>query len=145
MIDESKKRALISHIKALQRVGPEEILLSPGEYFDGYTDQHCTICANNRNSVSTEAFRARLCEIAARTDVSGVFIRFYDYEDALQGAKCWINSDSVYLVTSAPIESVRKWFSDFEVSDVWVEPDPGKFRGLGSIAKDERLVAVWWD
>jgi hypothetical protein len=145
MIDQAKKNRLISHIKGLQSSGAGEILLTPEDYFDGYEAMHCTICANNWNSVSTSAFRARLADIAARPDVKGVFIRFYEYEDALQDASCWIGSDSVYLVTSATLDSVKEWFADFEASDVWEERVLAGFANLPRIPNDNRLVAVWWD
>jgi len=145
MIDQSKKEALIEHIKQRHISNDIEILLSPDMYFDGYDEGHCTICANNSDSISTSRFAARLREVAAQPGVSAVFVRFYDYSDAEGSEDCWIGSDSIYLVTKASLDEVREWFSDFEVSDVWLESDLTKFDGLSKIPDGFHLVAVWWD
>jgi hypothetical protein len=144
MIDQAKKNRLITRIKELQSSGAGEILLAPEDYFDGYEESHCTICANGK-PVSTSAFRRRLAEVAAQPSVSGVFIRFYEYQDALEDAGCWIGSDSVYVVTSVEADTVRQWFGDLEPSDVWEERDFTKFGTLPSVPEGSRLVAVWWD
>jgi hypothetical protein len=145
MIDQSKKQSLIERIKQLAAPGEKEILLSPDLYFDGYDEPHCTICANNSKSISTSEFAARLQEVQKRPDVSNLFVRFYDFSDAEECEEIWINSDSVYVVTTANLEAVREWFSDFEVSDVWVETDYSKFIGLPKMPNGSQLIAVWWD
>lgn len=145
MIDQAKKRKLIEHIKLHKRSNEHELLLSPDLYFDGYDEAHCTICANNSISISTSRFAARLREVSQRPDVSGVFVRFYDFSDAEEFEDWWIGSDSVYIITKATLDSVREWFSDFEVSDVWAENDYSKFIGLPRISSDSKLIAVWWD
>src|SRR5450756_354061 len=129
MINQLKKKALIEYIKQRQKSNSRELLLSPGLYFDGYDDDHCTICANNSDPVSTSSFAARLQQIQERPDVSAVLVRFYEYSDAEDSKDCWISSDSIYVVTNAGVEEVRDWFSDFEVSDVWLEPVPANFDG----------------
>lgn len=145
MIDQSKKKALIEHIKQRQTANDIEILLPPDLYFDGYEAAHCAICANNTESISTAEFTARLQEIQERPDVSAVFVRFYDYSDAEASADCWIGSDLIYLVTRAGLDDVREWFSDFEVSDVWFEDNLAKFDGLPQVPDGFHLVAAWWD
>lgn len=146
MIDQAKKKALIEHIKRLETSREqEELLLPPSLYFDGYDEPECTIAANNIEPISTSRFLSRLQEIQQRPDVSAVFIRFYDYDDAEQSEDCWINSDSIYLVTTASLQDVKEWFRDFEVTDVWAEGDCSRFIGLPGISDGSRLVAVWWD
>ena len=144
MIDQAKKKALIEHIKKRQTSNDREILLAPDLYFDGYDDEHCTVCAKV-GPVSTSHFAARLREIRQRPDVSAVFIRFFDYLDALEFEDSWIGSDSVYVITSASLEAVRDWFADLEISDVWEEIDFTKFPDAPEIPDGFRLVAVWWD
>ena len=145
MMDQSKKAALIQFIKEQQKSGKEEILLSPAHYFDGYNDEHCTICANNSSPVACARFLGRLNEVGQRSDVSAVYVRFYDYLDAEDSEDLWISSDSVYISTSTDAKAVKGWFADFEVSDAWVEDDPTKFAGLSMIPSDHRLIAAWWD
>jgi hypothetical protein len=144
MIDQIKKRALIEHIKQRQESNDRELLLAPHVYFDGYDDEQCTVCANV-GPFSTAQFVTRLREIRQRPDVAAVFIRFYDYDDALEFEDCWIGSDSVYLVTSASLETVRDWFEGLDVSEVWDESDITKFPDVSQIPDGFRLVAVWWD
>ena len=144
MIDQAKKQALIQHIKERQTSGESEILILPDLYFDGYDDEHCTICANV-GPFPTPRFAARLREIRQRPDVSAVFIRFYDYADALESEDSWIGSDSVYIITSASLDAVRDWVADLGASEVWEETDVTKFRGLPEMGDGFHLVAVWWD
>ncbi|HEV2693094.1 MAG TPA: hypothetical protein VG347_09395 [Verrucomicrobiae bacterium] len=145
MIDQHKKKALIKYIKQRQMSECSEILLSPDLYFDGYDDGNCNICANNRNPISTSQFAARLRKLQEQTEVSAVFIRFYDYTDAEESEDCWIGSDSVCLVTKVSLDMVREWFADFEISNVQVENDVSKFDGAPAILDGFHLVAVWWD
>jgi len=145
MIDQAKKKALIEHIKQRKTSSEQELLLPPDLYFDGYDEPHCTITANNIKSISTSRFASRLREVQQRPDVSAVFVRFYDYDDAERFADSWIGSDSIYVVTTAGLPDVREWFSDFEVTDVWAEDNYSKFIGLPKISDGSRLIAVWWD
>jgi hypothetical protein len=145
MIDQFKKAALIQHIKQQNVSSGTEILLSPDLYFDGYDDAHCTICANNTNSISTFRFATKLREIEQHPEVLSVFVRFYEYSDAEEFEDAWIGSDSIYIVTKANLDAIRNWFSDFEISDVWEERDLTKFAGLTEIPNGFRLAAVWWD
>jgi hypothetical protein len=144
MIDQPKKKALIEHIKELQTSNEREILLAPDLYFDGYDDEHCTVCANV-GPFSTSHFAARLREVRQRADVSAVFVRFYDYADAEEFEDSWVGSDSVYVITSASLETVRDWFTNLEVTEVWEESDVTKFPDAPKIPDGFRLVAVWWD
>ena len=144
MIDQAKKKKLIEHIKQRQISNEQELLLAPDLYFDGYDDKQCNVCANV-GPFSTSHFAARLQEISQHPDVSAVFIRFYEYADALEYDDSWIGSDSVYLVTSASLGAVRDWFADLEVSDVWEENDITKFPDVSKLSAGFRLVAVWWD
>jgi hypothetical protein len=145
MIDQAKKKTLIETIKHRQESRKAELLLPPELYFDGYEDDHCTICANIRPSISTARFAERLRAIRGRPDVAGVFVRFYDYSDAEEFESCWIGSDSIYVITTAPLDVVQDWFVDLEVSDVWEERDLSKFEGLPIVPDGFHLVAVWWD
>jgi hypothetical protein len=136
--------ALVEHIQKRQALSKSEILLTPELYFDGYDANHFTICANV-TPISTNRFAARLRELGQRPEVSFVFVRLYDYADALEDEVSWIGSDSVYIITSASLDAVRDWFVDFEISDVWEETDFTKFDKLPEIPDGFRLVVVWWD
>ena len=140
-----KRLTLISKIKAMETHEGCEILLSIEDFFEGYTSDQCNICANNRKNISTTEFRQRLDDIRTKETVSGVFVRFYEYTDALEYGDSWIGSDSIYIITSDSADEVRSWFEDFEVTDTWEERDPTKFMNCPSIPEGHRLVAAWWD
>ena len=143
-IDPQKKSALIAYIQGREASG-REILIPFRQYFDGYEDDQCTICANNPRSISTGNFKEKLQQIYERPQVAAVHVRFYEYDDALDDEDLWIGSDSVYVVTEAELSQVKKWFSGFGATDVWEETDFEKFDGLEQIPPGHRLVAVWWD
>jgi hypothetical protein len=117
MIDQAKKKALIEHIKQRETPDRREILLAPDVYFNGYDDKQCSICANI-GAIPTSQFAARLRDIQQRPDVEAVFVRFYEYDDALEFNDSWIGSDSIYLVTNASLDTIRHWFSGMEPSDI---------------------------
>ncbi len=145
MINQAKKKLLIECIKDREARREGEILLSPEAYFDGYDAPQCAICANNRTPIPTSVFAGRLRELQQRPEVAGIFIRFYEYTDAMEFDDAWIGSDTVYLLTSAAPGTVRQWFADFEVSDVWVEEDLTCFPDVPEVPDGFHLVAAWWD
>lgn len=145
MINQQKKQALVEQIKQLEVPDDCELLLAPELYFDGYDEAQCTICANNPRPVSTAEFHQRLREIQSRPDVSGVFIRLYNFTDAEASEDSWIGSDSVYVITSATPGEVQEWFADLEVADAWTDNQYSKFVNLPEIPDGHQLVAAWWD
>ena len=144
MIDQAKKKSLIEHIKNRQLLNGSEILLSPDLYFDGYDDDHCSVCANV-GPFSTSRFVSSLKNLGRQPDVSAIFVRFYDYADAIEFEDSWVGSDSIYILTSASLETVRDWFSELEATDVWEETDITKFPDITQIPCGNHLFAVWWD
>lgn len=145
MNDQNKKQRLIEEIQRLQAAGAREILLSLAQYFDGNGEPWCNICANNIRPVSAEQMLTRLRQIEARSEVHSVWVRFYEYADALEDADLWVGSDSLYVVTRAEAATVRAWFADLEVTDVAEEDDLAGFAGLPPLPAGFRLVRVWWD
>jgi hypothetical protein len=145
MIDQNKKLALIKYIQQRENAKGTEILIPFELYFDGYDDPHCSVCANNDQPISTAQFVSRLTQVQNRPDVAAVFVRFYEYSDALAFQDSWIGSDTIYVITSATLDAVRGWFSDFEPSDVWAETDAARFPNLPELPDGFSLIAIWWD
>jgi len=148
-IDQAKKMVLIRKIRRVRsqtHKGKEkEIVLSLEDYFDNDTSGCCTILANTRNPLSGPAFRDFLASIDAKPEVSKVLIRFYSYEDALDFDDAWINSDTVYVSTSASASEVQTWFDALEPSAVEEVTDRSGFANLPSLPDGHALLAVWWD
>jgi hypothetical protein len=146
VMDQTKKFALIQKVKDIQRDSPKdkEIVITVDDYFDGNDESCCTILANAGQS-SSATFERFLRQIKNRDDVSNMFIRFYSYDDALDDPDSWINSDTVFVVTSASFEEVERWFESMEPSSVEEETDLSQFANLPSILSGHKLIAVWWD
>ena len=149
MIDQSKKLALIRKIRRIQshtQGGKEkEVVLSLNDYFDGDTSECCAILANTTKQLSSEACRHFLDGIASRPEVPHILIRFYDYEDALDFDDSWINSDTVFISTSASLTEVNEWFNPLEPTTVEEVIDTKGFANLPAVPSGHRLFAVWWD
>lgn len=148
-IDQAKKVALIRKIRRVQsqthRGKEKEIVISLEDYFDGDNSEHCPILANTGISLSAPALHDFLAKVAAKPDVSNVLIRFYDYEDALNFDNMWINSDTVFVSTTASATEVEKWFEPLEPTSVQGESNLADFANLPSIPDGHALFAVWWD
>jgi len=145
-MDQTKKLVLIQKVKEIQRASPKdkEIVIPLKDYFDG-NDEDCCIILADAGQSSSANFEQFLRQIKNRHDVSDIFIRFYSYDDALDDANTWINSDTVFVVTSAPPEEVKKWFESMEPSSVDEETNLTQFANLPSIQSGHKLIAVWWD
>ena len=146
-MDQTKKLGLIQKVKDIQRRCPKdkEIVMTLDDYFDGNDESCCIILANNTNLNSSADFERFLRQIKNRQDVSDIFIRFCSCDDALDDANTWINSDTVFVVTSASVDEVGKWFESMEASSVDEEIDLTKFSNLPPIQNGHKLIAVWWD
>jgi hypothetical protein len=68
------------------------------------------LASNNINPVSAKDFASFLMKLRQNPSVLDVYIRVYDYEDAIIFDDSWVNSDTVYLVTSAQPLEVETWF-----------------------------------
>jgi len=145
MIDQAKKRALIERIKRIGFSNQTETLLTVEEYFDGYDADSCMICANNTPSVSTSEFRRHLAQIRSDSRVHDVYIRFYDFLDAEKSDDCWINSDMVFLVTTATPQEVEQWFAPLQGDEAYEETDLQAFVNPPVIPDGYRLVGIGWD
>jgi hypothetical protein len=111
----------------------------------GMMTRSALFCANNIRSISTAEFAARLLEIRSRPDVFDVFVRFYEYMDALESEDAWVGSDTIYVITSVDKSLIESWFSDFEVSDVSELDDTSGIMDLKQLPQGCKLFAVWCD
>jgi hypothetical protein len=136
---------LIAKIESIGLSHDRETVLTLDEYFDGNTEEYATLCANTSRPISAAELWQFLRRIQGKEDVAHVLIRVYDYEDALADGDCWINTDTVLLVTSASVETVRAWFQSLMFSDVYEEMDLTQYRNLPQVPSGYRVVAVWWD
>lgn len=140
-MDESQKFNLIRKIQEIesQCTREKEILISLDDYFRGNDETNCIILANASVNISSKEFEKFLRKVKRKDNVIDIFIRFYDYEDA------WINSDTVFVITSADIQEVKSWFEELEPSSVDEERYLDKFINLSYVPEGDRIINVWWN
>lgn len=146
-MDQSEKFNLIRKIQEIesQCTCKKEILISLNDYFRGNDEDNCIILANTSVNLSSKEFEKFLRALKRKDNVMDVFIRFYDYEDAVCYEDAWINSDTVFVITSADIQEVKSWFQELEPSSVNEEMCLNKVVNSPYIPEGYRIINVWWD
>lgn len=146
-MDQSEKFNLIKKIQEIesQCTREKEILISLDDYFRGNDENNCIILANTSVNLSSKEFEKYLRALKRKDNVMDIFIRFYDYEDASCYEDAWINSDTVFVITSADIQEVKSWFQELEPSSVDEEMYLNEFVNLPYIPWGYRIINVWWD
>jgi len=87
---------------------------------------------------------ALLTEVRGRPDVVDVLVVEISHEEPRES---WPFSERVYVLTSATPGAVEEWFAPISPTDA-VEYDWGfveHIPGMSGLAKDMRVVSVWWD
>ncbi len=143
-MDEEKKK-LIEWIDSVGHSNDSELAISLDLYFHGNYEKCCTITCNTIRAGSAEELYKRLKEIESRSDVDSIWIRFYDYEDALEDDDSWINSDTIWIITTKSKEEVLSWLADFEPTESYYGDSLSSFRNLPNIPKGFKMVGVSWD
>lgn len=115
------------------------------KYFDGNEETICTILANTNLRISSQELFTRLKELKNDERISHIFVRFYDYQDALEDDGCWVNSDSLYFVTSLNKEEMTKELKEISPDDIWNEEDLSKFINPPELPGNSRILTAWWD
>jgi len=146
-MNQLRKLDLIRKIRKVKSRNPrgKEILISIDDYFKGNDEKICNILTNTLNDISSAEFEMFLRGVTNLVGVSNVYIRFFDYEDALDFDDSWINSDTVYIVTKANIDEVEGWFNKFQPSDIYRKSDLNEFANLPCIEEGFNVIGVWWD
>ena len=142
-MNEDKKLKLIRMIREIQRTSKirNEIVLSIDDYFCGDETQQNMITGMKSGKV----LQSLLKEIQKKSMVHDLLIRFYDYEDALDDEDCWINSDTIFIITTAETNEITEWFSEWNPSTITTEIQYGDFANLPEIPEGYSLINLWWD
>jgi len=144
-VDLEARQKLIDWIDSIGHSYSTETAIPLDLYFAGNTEQFCIITCNTSKGISAERLHKELCAIRDRDDVESIFVRFTSYDDALVDEDTWINSDTVWIVTTASAEHVSEWVGDLCPSDVYEEVVDDSFVNPPAIPPGYRMVAVWWD
>lgn len=146
-MNQLKKLTLIRKIRKVQDRIPKgkEILITLDDYFDGNDEENCIILANTDVNVSSKEFESFLRNIKKNDCVFDIFIRFYDYEDAIDFDDIWVNSDTIFIITTASTEEVKVWFEFYTPSSISEEIETKDFANLPSIPNGYKIISIWWD
>ena len=114
-------------------------LLTLEEFFEG-NDVVGSICCNLAAATPVDVYRV-LREIRERPEVADVRVQITMFDDP-----AWPFSDTVWVITSARADAVRRWFPDDltpdDCSEGWssgVELEPV------AVGAGMRPVGCWWD
>lgn len=132
--------ARIGDINDFDRPRP---MVTLAEFFEG-NDDPASIGYNLPDPPMPADFHRLLTGIAARPDVVDVRIEVKDLEDP----DGWPSTDSLWIVTTAPLAVARTWFPDRLAPDEWheratigaeddVEPVP--------VPPGARALRAWYD
>lgn len=116
-------------------------LLTLSEFFDG-NDDHGSLGCNLTPPPGPRKFQEVLQGIASRQVVSDVRVQITMQDDP----EAWPFSDTVWIITSAPPDTVVEWFEPSlrpdECSAGWTEGV--EFEPV-EVPEGMRPVACWWD
>jgi len=116
-------------------------LVTVAEFFDG-NDDPASIGYNLPDPQPPAAFAAVLTGIAGRPEVHDVRIEVKDLEDP----DGWPTTDSVWIITRAPVDTVRGWFPAALAPDelgVSASGQGGAVEPIDVPAGHSAVVAFW--
>src|SRR5688500_15349378 len=82
-----------------------EIVVSLEDFFTGNNDRGSIGANLGPNQPPIAEFYRALREIRAKPEVQDVLVRIYDYDDPTS----WPYTDTVYIISSAPLPTIKEW------------------------------------
>lgn len=115
-------------------------LVTVDEFFSG-NDVVGSIGCNLASQPRPDEFYVLFREISQRRDVKDVRVKITAFDMAE-----WPFSDTVYIMTSAPLEEVQRWFPDrLRPDEFWEGFLADEKYEPYQIPAGVRPVAAWWD
>jgi hypothetical protein len=134
------RERLLAGITA-QGASPGDIVVSLEDFFTGNDDRGSIGCNLGSDQPAILEFYRVLREIRAKPEVQDVLVRVCEFDDP----NSWPFTDTVYVLTSAPLEQVRQWLVSLlpdEIHPEWMYGAPTKAPQLGAGVTP---YSVWWD
>ncbi|MGO8672033.1 MAG: hypothetical protein ACLQVD_11780 [Capsulimonadaceae bacterium] len=142
----AKRTQLVEKLRAsgaLEDLGNHEApppVVALEDFFDG-NDDIGSIGCNLDEHPGPQAFFATLRDIRQKPGVQDVLVEILEVEDGE-----WPFSDRVYVLSSAPLDTVEEWFDPLQPDEVtegipWNRPP----RGLPEPAPKMTVYSAWWD
>jgi hypothetical protein len=143
MMDLERRRRLVEKIKSTswkpsRNPGPTVTL---EEFFEGNDDSGSIGC-NLVPTPSPADFYRILSEIRSRNDVQDVLVEIRDMEDT-EGI--WPFSDTVFVLTSATPEDLKKWLKPLSPDEVGHFPAEHIPKDLPPANPGINVFGAWWD
>jgi hypothetical protein len=136
------RKKLIAKIVAQNPPGEvREIVVSLEDFFTGNDDRGSIGCNLGEKQPPIAEFHRRLREIRSKPNVQDVLVRIDDYDDPTS----WPYSDTLYIITSAPLEEVKKWVSPLLPDEVHAKWIYGKPPAAPEVKPGMIPYSVWWD
>lgn len=118
-----------------------EIVVSLEEFFTGNDDPGSIGGNLGTEQPPIAEFHRRLLEIRSKPAVQDVLVRIYAYDDPTS----WPYTDTVYIITSAPIKDVQAWVSPLRPDEVRAEWMYGKPPAAPEVKPSMTPYSIWWD
>lgn len=137
-----KREELIARIKKqgdLNDPNGGVIVVGVEDYFAG-NEELGSIGANLIPHPGIDRFRAVLCGVQSRDDVQAVLVRIIE---VVEGE--WPYSDTVYILSSAPRESVAGWLSELKPDEMYEGYHLGKPPAAPDPRPGMKVYGAWWD
>lgn len=132
--------ARVTRLGDPEKPGTPRPLVTVEEFFSG-NDVVGSIGCNLASQPDPSEFHTLFREIAERPEVKDVRVKITAFD-----MPEWPFSDTVYIMTSAPVEEVEQWFPDrLRPDEFWEGFVANETYEPYEIPKGVRPVAAWWD
>lgn len=118
-----------------------EIVVGLDDFFEGNDDLGSIGCNLGEQQPTIAEFYRVLSEIRSNPEVQDVLVRIYDYSDP----DSWPFTDTVYILTSAPVEQVKQWVAPLLPDEVNTDWMYGKPATAPDVQSGITPYSVWWD
>ena len=143
-VDRAKRSALLARLQAMPHVADTPQVVPASQFFDGNGDDG-SIAANLVEHPGVARFGEMISAIEARADVQAVLVAITDLMTDDEGS--WPYSDTLYVLTSAPLDDVRLWFAELQPDEVSTGFSGGAQAPPGAppLAPGMAPIRIWWD
>ena len=133
---------LIAKIKAQTHPSElREIVVSLDDFFTGNSDPGSIGVNLGPDQRAIAEFHRVLRDIREKQNVQDVLVRIYEYDDPAS----WPYTDTVYIITSAPLTTVQEWVKPLLPDEVYAEWMYGKPPAAPEVQSGMTPYSVWWD
>lgn len=134
-------RAKCDALKAELEEMPGIPVVALSRFFDGNDDEGSIGC-NLETHPGISAFRRVFEDIAARSDVEGVWVQIFEIDP---DEKAWPYSDLVVVAGSIAVNELRAMVHELQPDDV-ADPISKGYRISDILTtQHEHLLVLWWD